>query len=382
MTVRTPLELDTFDAMQRELERALADPLATSVALRTATGCISRHGAACRKAMASGGDLRRAADQGRTRIRRQLLQSTLPALDGYFEDLADRGWRDEAAAASIEDITAREAAGLLKALAEWERTATTDTEVNALVSRICTRMVGDARRSVDRFKAEQSPEDSPDYRAVAETLAVFEAMIFLASHLDRPKAAEEIGQHRDHYAKTALLAALTVIQRAEDAADMFVHFDIATMLVSVENVVVVISRTLAVVDRERDRSHPHVEAMSEHVVRDFAMGLKRLAPAYQRMLRNSVAMQETAVPQFAFSVLRVLVQIARLIRILHHLIYDASLAVAADGIAEDIVAVQASLRRIAASDPDLLSRLDDALVDLGSGRPQGSAPLGAGTRKA
>ncbi len=375
MSARAPLDLAAYDKVQQALERALADPLATSSAARAAAGCADGHREASRRALAQGGALRRAAEQGRLRVRQCLRDTALPAIDRFFAGLATRSWQDDGASLSIEDVTPQEAAVLLRALAEWERSGSTDTEVNALVSKVCTRMTADAKTCVDRFKAEQSPEDAPDYRAVATTLVMFEAMIYLAAHLRRDAAAAEIGRQRDHYAKTALLAALSVIQRAEETTDMFVHFDIAAMLVSVENVVVVISRTIAVIDRERDQSHPFVETVSEHVVRDFANGLKRLAPTYLRMLRNATA-RDNAVPQFAFSVVQVLVQLARLLRILHHLLQDPALAAGADEIGADVGAMGERLRQIAAGDPDQLGRLDGAIDALGS-TPEMTRPVPA-----
>lgn len=355
-----------FTGIQNALERALADPLATGASARTAAECAERHGEACRRAMAAGGAARRAADHGRNRIRRQLVGTTLPAIDAYFTALAERSWKDDATLSR--EVSPPEVADLLRWLAVWERTVTTDSDANALVAKICSRMSRDARTWVERFKAQQTPTDSPDYRAISAALAALEDMTGLACRLDRPAAVREIALQRDHCAKSALLGALAVIERADDTADMFVHFDIAAMLVSVEHMVSVIARTIAVVDRERDQAHPHVESTSEHVVRDFASGLCRLAPSYRRMLQKSIATQQSAAPQFAFSILRVLVQLARLIRILHHLTGDDALAQAADRIAADIDAVREPLRARAADDPDLLSRVDEALDALGAVR--------------
>lgn len=260
-----------------------------------------------------------------------------------------------------------EVAGLLRGLADWERRLTTNAEVNALVSTVCRRMTAEAKKSVDQFKGELSPEDAPDYRAVTDTLARLEAMIHFATSVDRKPAADEIRQFRDHYAKTALQSALAVIQRAEETADMFVHFDVAAMLVSVENIVAVLSRAIHIVDQERDAGHPHVETVSEHVVRDFANGLKRLSPAYQRMLRSAVSERTTPVPQFVLSVVRVLVQLARVTRILHHLTGDPTLASAAEDIADSLQQESPRVRRIMVGSPELLTRLDDAFKALGDG---------------
>jgi len=376
MATRAPLDLRTFDTMQRELERALIDPLSTSVTVGAATDCVLRHADAHRRAMAAGGDLRRSAERGRATVRRILLSGVLESIDAYFAGLAERAWSDDDAPVSIEDVTPQEAAALLKALAEWERALTTESDVNALASRVCARATADARKAVERFKAEQSPEDAPDYRQVARNLVMFEAMIHMATQLGRQGDADEIGRLRDHYAKSSLLAALDVIRRADDDADMFVHFDVAAMLVSVENVVVVISRTIAVIDRERDSAHPHFEAMSEHVVRDFGRGLASLAPTYLRMLRTAAAMEDKAVPQFVFSVARVLVQLARLVRILNHLDRSEVLTVCDDTITEGVLSEQDRLRRVMARDPDLLTRLEATLGAIGIG-PVGADPSGS-----
>lgn len=352
-----------FAEIQNALERALADPLTTSASARTAAECAERHRGVCRRAIAAGGATRRVADQGRNRISRQVVETTLPAIDGYFTALAERSWKDDATLSR--EVSPPEVANLLRSLAVWERTVTTDSDANTLVAKICNRMSRDAKTWVERFKAQQTPTDSPDYRAISTALAAFEDMTGLASRLDRPAAVGDIALQRDHCAKSALLGALAVIERADDTADMFVHFDIAAMLVSVENIVSAIARTIAVIDRERDRAHPHVESTSEHVLRDFASGLCRLVPSYRRMLQTSTATQQTAAPQFAFSVLRVLVQLARLIRTLHHMTGDDALALAADQIAADIDAARAPLRQ-RADDPELLSRLDEVLAALGT----------------
>jgi hypothetical protein len=376
MTQRPPLELSEFDTKQRELEKSLVDPLASCTAAHIATGYLEYHGKTCRRAIASGGDLRRTAEQGRARIRRHLLQTLLPAIDGYFGTLGERLSRDQGAPASLEDLRPRDVADLLRSLADWERTVTTDTEVTGLISKVCSRMAADARTRVDQLKAEQSPEDSPDFRAVAAMLAAFEEMIALATRLDRQTAAQEIGQQRDHAAKSALLAGLAVLDRAENNADMFVHFDVAAMLVSFENVVVVIARTAELVDQELDDTPPYIESTSENIIRAFAAGLKRVVPSYRRMLKNSIATPDRAVPQFVLSVVRVLVQIARLMRLLTRLLGDESLDGLADRIAKQIAGSQGPLRKISCHDPSLLSRMEQALADVDSGRIQRSPPAG------
>lgn len=361
MAARSTPSLTAFDATHREMDRALADPLASGVAIRSATACLTRYASSYRSAVASGGDLRRSAERSRSRLRQRSIQTVLPALDSYFKAAAERDWMEPEDPESAETVTLREAASLLSTLAAWERAETTDTDANALLAGICTRMLDEARRRVDRFKTELSPEDSPDYRAVAANLVVFETMVHVASYLDHTSTAETLAHLRDHYVKSALLAALAVIQRAEEDPDMFVHFDVAAMLVSVEHVVVVISRTLAIVDRERETAHPHVETKSEHVVRDFSVGLQRLAPSYLRMLRNALSVHGKSVLEFAFSILRVLVQITRLIRILHQLLKDDGLAETADAIALDVTTARETLLETAAVDPELLVRVQGAL---------------------
>ena len=377
MAARSTPSLTEFDATHGEMDRALADPLASGVAIRHATACLARYAGSYRSAVASGGDLRRSAEQSRSRLRQRSIRIVLPALDGYFKAAAERNWMDPEDPQSAEIVTLREAACLLSTLAAWERAETTDTDANALLAGICTRMLDDARRRVDHFKTQLSPEDSPDYRAVAANLVAFEAMVHVASYLDHASTAEMLAHLRDHYVKSALLAALAVIQRAEEDPDMFVHFDVAAMLVSVEHVVVVISRTIAIVDRERETAHPHVETKSEHVVREFASGLQRLAPSYLRMLRNALSVHGSPVPEFGFSVLRVLVQITRLIRILHHLLRDDMLADTAHAVALEVATARETLLEAAAVDPDLLVRVQEALDAIGPATPPRTGPRSA-----
>ncbi|MDF1791467.1 MAG: hypothetical protein P1U88_06120 [Thalassobaculaceae bacterium] len=377
MPAHAPLNPDTFDALEREMERALVDPFASSVAMRTATGCVIRFASAYRSAVASGGVLRQSAERGNAHLRHRLVRTLLPTLEEVFTALAETNWHWDDERPSIEGTAPPDAAGLLKAVAEWERANTTNTDANALVDRLCARMTDDAKRCVDRFKADQSPEDAPDYRAVTTSIVTFEALINLAVRLGRPTSAEEIVRLRDHHVKTALLAALAVIQRADDHTDMFVHFDVAAMLVSVEHVVAVISTTLAVVDREREHAHPHVETVSEHVVRDFAKGLIRLAPSYVKMLRKAMSVQGKAVPEFGFSLLRVLVQITRLIRSLHHMLRDPGLADAADGIAADVADLRGNLLETATIDPEMLVRVQEALDAILPSPAPGRRPDGA-----
>lgn len=367
-----------FDACLRAVERALLDPLAGTVALRNAIGCLSRFGDDYRRALADGGDLRRAAQNGVGRLHRQIVSNVLPALTEVFDAAAARNWETDADEDAIEAVTPLEAAALVGALAAWQRASASGTEAGLLANRVCVQMMTHARATLDRFKAQQSPEDSPDYRAVSTDLVAMEAMIRVAGQLDHRHAMEEIRRLRDHYAKTALLAALNVMDRGAAEADMFVHFDIAAMLVSVEHVVLVISRTLDVVENELKDAHPHVETVSEHVVRDFAAGMLRLEPTYRRMLRNAATGSGASVPEFAFSILRVLLQIARLIRILHHPLRDDSLAEATDRIAADLTDLRGKLLHTARNDPDLLTRMRDAL-DAAAVMPLAPPPSDIGT---
>ncbi len=361
MAAHPRLSANMFDACLRAAERSLDAPLASTATLRNAIACLSRFGDDHRRAMADGGELRRAAQAGAARLQKQIAGTVLPALAGLFDAAAARGWQAEDAP---EAVTPLEAAALLSALTEWQRASGSGTEAGAQAVRLCTRMTADAKACVDRFKSLQRPEDSPDYRAAATDLAQLEAMIRLAGRLNQTKPQAELRRLRDHYAKTALLSALGVIDRGGDAADMFVHFDIAAMLVSVEHVVAVISRTIDVVEQEREHSHPHVETLSEHVVRDFASGLMRLAPTYVRMLKNTAAARGTAAPEFGFSVLRVLLQITRLIRILHYHLDDETLADAANKIVADVSDLRGKLLHTARNDQPLLLRMHETLDSL------------------
>ena len=361
-----------FDACLRAAERSLLAPLADTAALRNAIGCLTRLGEDYRRAMADGGDLRRRARDGAGRLQRQIVEDVLPDLSQLFDEAARGNWQPTADQDALEAVTPLEAAALLGALAAWQRVSASGDHARLLAGRICARMTADSSARTDRFKALQSPQDSPDYRAAAADLAAMEAMIRLAGRLDHRHAMDEIGRLRDHYAKTALLSALGVIDRSAAEADMFVHFDIAAMLVSVEHVVVVISRTLDVVEHERKSAHPHVETVSEHVVRDFAAGLMRLAPNYARMLKNAATGSGASVPEFGFSILRVLLQIIRLIRILHHHLRDDALAEVTTKVTAEIADLRGHLLHTARHDPDLLARLRDTLDAVSAPPPAAS----------
>ncbi|SDF44472.1 hypothetical protein SAMN05660686_01380 [Thalassobaculum litoreum DSM 18839] len=378
MAAHPRLSANMFDASLRAVEHGLVSPLGGTVAVHNAVRCLSRFGDDFRRAMAEGGDLRRTAQSGASRLQRQIVVDVLPSLAQAFDDAARESWRNPGADTKEDAaVGPLDAAALLGALAAWQRASGSGTEASALIKRIGARMAAEATDRVDRFKALQSPEDSPDYRAAMVDLAAMEAMIRVAARLDDRQAMAEVGRLRDHYAKIALLSALTVIDRGGDAADMFVHFDIAAMLVSVEHVVAVISRTLDVVERERTHAHPHVETISEHVVRDFASGLLRLAPNYVRMLKNTVSKTGTAVPEFGFSILRVLLQITRLIRILHHHLPDGGLAEVANKIAADVAELRGKLLDTARNDQLLLARMHEALDALAAA-PHIATPPGAG----
>lgn len=361
MTAQSRMSANMVEAGLRAAERGLVDPLAGTVALRNAIACLSRFGDDYRRAMAEGGEVRRVAQDGARRLQRRIVSDVLPALAEVFDAAALGNWQTRARPDAVEAVTPLEAAALLGVLAPWQRASDTGTEAGALTARICAQMTTDAKARVARFKTLQSPVDSPDYRAVAADLVALEAMIRLAGRLGHRHALEEIVRLRDHYAKTALLSALDVIDRGSGSADMFAHFDIAAMLVSVEHVVVVISRTLDVVERERQHAHPHVETISEHVARDFAAGLMRLAPNYVRMLKNTASGPGSAVPEFGFSILRVLLQIDRLIRILYHYLHDDRLAEATSKIAADVADLRGKLLQTVQNDPDLLARMREAL---------------------
>ncbi|WPZ34634.1 hypothetical protein T8K17_00535 [Thalassobaculum sp. OXR-137] len=362
-----------FDACLRAVERSLVHPLAGPVAISNAIACLSRFADDHRRAMAEGGELRRAAQQGAVRLQRQITGTALPALAKLFEDTESSPSLTAAGPDGSEPVSAVEAATLLAAIASWQHASGSGTEAGALAARVGAALAQQAKRRVDRFKAQQSPEDAPDYRAVAADLAFLDETIRVARHLNRPQSAAEIGRLRDHYGRVALISALAVIQRGTDNADMFVHFDIAAMLVSVEHVVVVISRTLDAVEEERAHAHPHVETVSEPVVRDFASGLMRLAPNYVRMLKNTVSGVGKAVPEFGFSVLRVLLQITRLIRILHYHLHDGRLADAANKIAADVAELRGKLLITASDDPDLAARIISALEALSADPIPGAA---------
>lgn len=362
MTAQPRLSANVFEASLRAAERGLDDPLAGTVAIHNAIGCLSRFATDYRRAMADGGELRRLARSGSERLQRRLVADVLPPIADALDAAARENWqRCSAEPEAIDAVVPLEVAALLGALSVWQRASGTGSEAAALSRRTGTRMTADATARVERFKTQQSPEDSPDYRAVASDVAAIETMIRLAGRLDERQIATDLARVRDHYAKTALLAALTVMDRGGDAADMFVHFDIAAMLVSVEHVVVVISRTLDLVENEREHAHPHVETISEHVVRDFASGLMRLAPNYVRMLKNTTSGSGAAVPEFGFSILRVLLQITRLIRILHHHLHDGGLADAANRIAADVADMRGKLLQTARNDHALRDRISETL---------------------
>lgn len=374
MTAPPQLSANLFDACLRAAERSLANPLAGTVAVRNAIGCLSRFADDHRRAMADGGERRRAAQRGADRLHQQITGTALPALAGFFEATMGATSAAPADPPAIDAVSPAEAATLLSAIVKWQQASRSGTEAGALAARVGAALGEQATIRVDRFKSQHSPEDAPDYRVVAADLSTLDDMILVARHLDRPQTAEQIARLRDHYGRTALLAALAIIRRGTDDPDMFVHFDIAAMLVSVEHVVLVIVRTLDTVEQERTHAHPHVETVSEPVVRDFASGLVRLAPNYVRMLANTVSRAGRTVPEFGFSVLRVLLQINHLIRILHHHLRDAHLADVANKIAADVAELRGKLLITASEDPDLAARMSAALEAL-SAEPA----VGAGT---
>lgn len=362
MAAHPRLSANMFATCLQAAERGLADPLSDTVAVHNAIQCLSQFGDDYRRAMAEGGELRRAAKGGANQLQRQIVGDVLPILAQAFAAAArENRWNSRTDPDGVEAVTPLEASALLGALAAWQRASGSGTEASALIKRIGAQMATDAASRVDRFKALQSPEDSPDYRAAMADLGAMETMIRLAARLDDRQAMAEVGRLRDHYAKTALLSALNVIDRGGDSADMFVHFDIAAMLVSVEHVVAVISRTLDIVERERTHAHPYVETISEHVVRDFTAGLLRLAPNYVRMLRNTVSVSGTSIPEFGFSILRVLLQITRLIRIIHYYLPDVGLAGAANEVAADVAELRGKLLHTARNDQVLVARMHEAL---------------------
>jgi uncharacterized protein YkwD len=79
------------------------------------------------------------------------------------------------------------------------------------------------------------------------------------------------------------------------------------------------------------------------------------------MLKNTTSDQARAVPEFGFSILRVLVQMTRLIRILHLHMPDGSLAEAANKIAADAADLRGKLLHSARTDESLLQRMREAL---------------------
>lgn len=356
--------LEVFKPTHAKLMRSMADPRAVIHGATLATQ-LHDHAAAIRSLRAGDGTERQAARVAIQELADLASAKVKPGLEHYFssQNVFKRADAEPMDTSTIDAM--REATTLLKALAGWQRKLDVGSDMSNLIARICDDAVRLSARCVEEFKKLQSPDDFPDYRVAARNLLKLDSAAWLLMEFDRTRQAEEVRRLGNHHGKIALLSALDVIDRQGEHSDVFAHFDIAAMLVSFEDMVVVISQIFALVDREKkENDHPYIETLSENVLYRFEKGLFRLSGNYRKMFGRAMSGDGTKVPSVILSLVRVQVQIARIATLFHQLTGSETLAGVARKITEDLSADAAEVEQRLAGSADMQHRFRETYATL------------------
>ncbi|NQW09846.1 MAG: hypothetical protein HQ481_08225 [Alphaproteobacteria bacterium] len=361
----TTNRLEAFETLHAALKRALADPLATSGTVALAAARLDDHAAKCRSLLAGDSAERLAVRAAIEEISTLANAKVKPRLAAYFADQNVFLRNDLKPVDTPWTVPVAEVVAFLKALVAWERRLGAGAELNAFMARVCDEALALSVRCVKEFKQLQSPDDFPDYRTAAHNLLKLDSVALLLVELDRLKQAEEVRRLSHHHGKIALLSALDVIDRHVASKDIYAHFDIAAMLVSFEDIVMVITQVSALVDQERgENPHPYVETLSEHVLLRFEKGLFQLTRSYLQSFDKAMSDDAGQAPSIILSIVRILVQIARIATLLQHLTGSKSLAGVVRKISTALNAGAERAMGLLARSPDRQKRLREIYAAL------------------